>query len=69
MENLFKTSSSSAAATVGAVAFLVLAVTATVAVIQKIWQTIWGLERLGYWHEILAAGPLGIRRARRRRPR
>jgi membrane protein len=52
VENLFKTSSSSAAATVGAVAFLVLAVTATVAVIQKIWQTIWGLERLGYWHEI-----------------
>ena len=45
-------SSTSTAATVGAIAFLVLAVTATVAVIQKVWQTIWGLERLGYWHEI-----------------
>jgi membrane protein len=52
VDALFKTSSTSTAATVGAVAFLVLAVTATVAVIQKIWQTIWGLERLGYWHEI-----------------
>ncbi len=39
------------AATVGAIVFLVFAVTATVAVIQKLWQTIWGLERLGYWHE------------------
>jgi membrane protein len=52
VDNLFKSSSTSTAATVGAIAFLVLAVTATVAVIQKIWQTIWGLERLGYWHEI-----------------
>jgi membrane protein len=52
VDNLFKTTSSSSAATVGAILFLVLAVTATVAVIQKIWQTIWGLERLGYWHEI-----------------
>jgi membrane protein len=52
VDNLFKSSSTSIAATVGAVAFLVLAVTATVAVIQKIWQTIWGVERLGYWHEI-----------------
>jgi membrane protein len=51
VENLFKTSSTSTAATVGAVLFLVFAVTATVAVIQKLWQTIWGVEKLGYWHE------------------
>ena len=51
VEGLFKSSSTSTAATVGAIAFLVLAVTATVAVIQKVWQTIWGLESRGYWHE------------------
>jgi len=51
VEGLFKSSSTSTAATVGAVFFLVFAVLATVAVIQKLWQTIWGLEGLGYWHE------------------
>ena len=66
VDNLFKTSSSSTAATVGAVAFLVLAVTATVAVIQKIWQTIWGLERLGYWHEIWQQVLWGSERSPRR---
>jgi membrane protein len=51
VENLFKSSSTSTAATVGAIAFLVLAILATVATIQKLWQTIWGLEGLGYWRE------------------
>ena len=51
VQGLFKASSVSTAATVGAIAFLVMAVLATVAVIQKLWQTIWGLEKLGYWHE------------------
>src|SRR5829696_2065345 len=51
VENLFKSSAQSTAATIGAVAFLVLAVLATVAVIQKLWQTIWGLDGLGYWRE------------------
>ena len=51
VEGLFKPSATSVIATVGAVAFLVMAVLATVAVIQKLWQTIWGLEGLGYWHE------------------
>jgi membrane protein len=48
---LFEPSAASVVATVGAVAFLVMAVLATVAVIHKIWQTIWGLEGLGYWRE------------------
>src|SRR5262245_25917170 len=65
VENLFKTSSTSTAATVGAIVFLVFAVLATVAVIQKLWQTIWGLEGLGYWHEswqqfLWGFGALGV---------
>jgi membrane protein len=52
VEALFKSSSTSTAATVGAILFLVLAVTATVAVIQKIWQTIWGVEKRSYWTEV-----------------
>jgi membrane protein len=52
VDALFKSSSTSTAATVGAILFLVLAVTATVAVIQKIWQTIWGVEKGGYWKEV-----------------
>ena len=65
VENLFKSSSTSTVATVGAVIFLVFAVTATVAVIQKIWQTIWGLEGRGYWTEtwqqvVWGFGALGI---------
>src|SRR5262245_11254368 len=51
VENLFKPSAASVVATVGAVLFLIMAVLATVAVIQKLWQTIWGLDGLGYWHE------------------
>jgi membrane protein len=51
VEGLFKSSSTSTAATVGAIVFLVFAVTATVAVIQRLWQTIWGLEGLGYLRE------------------
>jgi len=65
VDSLFKSSSTSVAATVGAIAFLVLAVLATVAVIQKIWQTIWGLEGLGYWREswqqfLWGFGALGV---------
>jgi membrane protein len=65
VENLFKPSGASVVATVGAVAFLVMAVLATVAVIQKLWQTIWGLDGLGYWHEswqqfLWGFGALGI---------
>jgi len=52
VNSLFKPSAASLPATVGAVAFLVMAVVATVALIQKIWQTIWGLDGLGYWHEV-----------------
>jgi membrane protein len=51
VEELFKASSVSTAATVGAIAFLVMALLATIAIIQKVWQTIWGLDKLGYWHE------------------
>ena len=51
VEGLFKASSQSTPATVGAVLFLVFAITATVAVIQNLWKTIWGVEKHGYWHE------------------
>ncbi len=51
VESLFKASSQSTPATVGAVLFLVFAITATVAVIQNLWKTIWGVEKHGYWHE------------------
>lgn len=51
VDNLFKSSSTSTAATVGAIVWLLFAITATVAVIQKLWQTIWGLDKKGYWHE------------------
>jgi membrane protein len=65
VDNLFKSTSTSTAATVGAVIFLVFAVTATVAVIQKLWQTIWGLEGRGYWTEtwqqvVWGFGALGV---------
>lgn len=65
VENLFKSSSTNVAATVGAVVFLVFAVLATVAVIQKLWQTIWGLEGKGYWQEswqqfVWGFGALGV---------
>jgi len=65
VENLFKSSATSTAATVGAVIFLVFAITATVAVIQKIWQTIWGLPGRGYWTEtwqqvLWGFGALGV---------
>jgi len=51
VESLFKASSQSTPATAGAVLFLVFAITATVAVIQNLWKTIWGVEKHGYWHE------------------
>jgi membrane protein len=65
VENLFKSSSTSTAATVGAIFFLVFAILATVATIQKLWQTIWGLDGLGYWREtwqqfLWGFGALGI---------
>jgi membrane protein len=65
VEGLFKKSSQSTAATVGAIVWLVFAVTATVAVIQKLWQTIWGVEKRGYWTEswqqvLWGFGALGV---------
>jgi membrane protein len=65
VKGLFKSSSTSTAATVGAVVFLVFAITATVAVIQKIWQTIWGVEGMGYWREswqqvVWGVGAIGV---------
>jgi membrane protein len=64
VEGLFRSSSVSTTATVGAVAFLVMAVVATGAVIQKVWQTIFGVEALDYWGElwrqlIFGAGAIG----------
>src|SRR5262249_31198115 len=52
VNNLFKRGSTAIPATIGAVVFLVLAITATVAVIHKLWQTIWGVEGRTYWHEV-----------------
>lgn len=52
VDNLFKQSSTAIPATIGAVAFLIMAITATVAVIHKLWQTIWGVEGRTYWHEV-----------------
>jgi len=65
VEGLFKASSSSTVASVGAIVWLVFAVLATVAVIQSLWHTIWGLEKRGYWSEtwsqlLWGIGALGI---------
>jgi membrane protein len=65
VDNLFKSTTTNVGATVGAVFFLVFAVLATVAVIQKLWQTIWGLEGKGYWREsweqfLWGFGALGV---------
>jgi membrane protein len=51
VDGLFKSSGVNTVATVGAIIFLVFAITATVASIQKLWQTIWGLDGLGFWRE------------------
>jgi membrane protein len=60
VEGLFKASSTSTAASVGAVVFLVFAVLATVAVIQSLWHTIWGVEKRGYWTETFTQLAWGI---------
>ena len=65
VDGLFKSSAVNAVATAGAIVFLVFAITATVASIQKLWQTIWGLEGLGYWREswqqvVWGFGAIGI---------
>ena len=51
VRELFLESSSSSGATVGAVVFLVGAVIATVAVVQNVWQNIFGVKGPGGWSE------------------
>jgi membrane protein len=52
LERLFPASSTSSGLTVGAIFFLVMAVLATVTVIQKLWATIFGVESPGGWDDI-----------------
>ena len=65
VEELFKGSSVSTSGTVGAIVFLVMALLATIAIIQKVWQTDLGSRQARLLARVLAAVRVRILRARR----